>query len=157
MPGTPESAVPETILAFDYGERRIGVAVGQSVTGSATPVATLTNGDAGPDWEGAGKLVREWAPGRLLVGMPIAADGSPTPMTARAQAFARQLERYGLPVTVVDERYSSLEARQRLVAGRRLGMRGRIGKGAVDAAAAALIAERWLQEQAGEQSRVDRE
>lgn len=157
MPGTPDNRVPETILAFDFGQRRIGVAVGQSVTGSATPAAAVTNGGAGPDWERIAALVREWAPARLLVGLPLGPDGARTPMSAKASAFARDLERFGLPVTLVDERHSSLEARQRLIAGRRLGLRGRVGKGAVDAAAAALIAERWLAGRIGKDSSPDTE
>lgn len=145
MPATPERPPgPLTLLAFDYGLRRIGVAVGQQVTGSASPVGTARNGEAGPDWEQIGRWVREWHPQQLVVGLPLHADGSPAAMTRAAQSFASDLERFGLPVDVVDERYSSLEAGDRLKAARAQGRRGRIRRESIDAAAAVLIAERWL-------------
>ena len=137
-------ATPETILAFDFGLRRIGVAVGQPITASAGPAGTVANGDAGPDWRGIDSLVDEWGPARLVVGMPLNADGSASTMTPAVDAFIAELARYGLPVEVVDERYSSLEAQARLKALRTEGRRGRIRKGDIDAAAAVLIAERWL-------------
>lgn len=145
MPVTPEEHLPETILAFDFGLRRIGVAVGQSVTGSASPAGIIANGASGPDWQRIGQLIDEWRPARLVVGMPAAADGSPTAMAANVEIFIDALGRFGLPVNTVDERYSSIEAEQRLIRERQLGLRGRIGREAIDAAAAVLIAERWLQ------------
>jgi putative Holliday junction resolvase len=74
--------MPETILAFDYGQRRIGVAVGQDVTASASPVDTVANGDDGVDYGHLNKIVAEWNPTRLVVGMPLHADGSPSEMSA---------------------------------------------------------------------------
>lgn len=139
MPGTPE-----TILSFDYGLRRIGVAVGQQVTNSATPLGAVANGDDGPDWERIGALVREWQPARLIVGLPVHADGSPSEIGNAASAFIDDLTRFELPVEPVDERYSSREAEALLKSRRAQGLRGRISKEAIDAAAAMLIAERWL-------------
>ena len=142
MPGTPE-----TILAFDFGLRRIGVAVGQQVTESASPLSAVRNGDAGPDWNAIEAQVREWRPDRLIVGMPRHADGTPSEIGDLVRHFVDQLSRFELPVEVVDERYTSKEAEALLKSQRREGLRGRISKEAVDAAAATLIAERWLKKE----------
>ena len=139
MPGTPE-----TILAFDFGMRRIGVAVGQKITASASPLAVLPSADDGPDWNAIARLVDEWHPARLIVGMPLNADGSASEMTDQVRTFVAQLERFGLPVECEDERYSSLEAKELLRTERAQGLRGRISKGMIDSAAATLIAQRWL-------------
>jgi putative Holliday junction resolvase len=145
MPDTPEAATPPiTLFAFDFGLRRIGIAVGQQVTGSASPVGTARNGAAGPDWERIGRWIDEWRPQLLVVGMPWHADGSPSTMTQAAREFVAALGKFGLPVDTIDERYTSLEASDRLRSARAGGRRGRIRKPAVDAAAAVLIAERWL-------------
>jgi putative Holliday junction resolvase len=145
MPDTPDTRRPETVIAFDFGTSRIGVAVGQSVTGSAGPAGVVANGARGPDWGRIEALLAEWRPARLVVGLPLHADGSPSALSAAATAFAAELERrYGLPVETMDERWSSLEARERLARSRREGRSGRIRRPLVDAAAAVLIAERWL-------------
>lgn len=137
-------ATPETILAFDFGLRRIGVAVGQQVTVSANPLAVIQNGEDGPDWTAIEQLVREWQPARLIVGMPTSADGTPSKISDHVTGFIGELERFGLPIETEDERYSSLEASELLKSGRAQGLRGRIRKEMIDSAAAALIAERWL-------------
>ena len=136
--------MPETILAFDYGLRRIGVAVGQDVTASASPVGVVTNGDAGVDHDRIRAIVREWHPTRLVVGIPKHADGSPSSLTAAVEAFIDELAQYDLPISTIDERYSSLEAEQALRQARKQGSRGRISKPDIDAAAAVFIAERYL-------------
>ena len=141
---------PETILAFDFGMRRIGVAVGQQITASATSLAVVTSRDDGPDWKAIADLVDEWRPARLVVGMPLNADGTASEMTDQVRAFADQLERFGLPVECEDERYSSLEAKALLNSERAQGLRGRISKGMIDSAAATLIAERWLARNQGD-------
>ena len=133
-----------TILAFDYGGRRIGVAVGQSVTGSASALGAVANRDHGPDWPAIERLVADWQPARLVVGLPLMEDGSDSEIGAAARRFGDALARFGLPVEVIDERYSSLEGRERLVGERRQGLRGRLRKEMIDAAAAVVIAERWL-------------
>lgn len=142
MPGTPDT--PETILAFDFGLRRIGVAAGQEVTASANPLAAIRNTDAGPDWRAIEALVGEWRPSRLIVGMPYHEDGSPSEIGVSVKAFIAELARFELPVEQIDERYSSLEAHELLKSERAAGLRGRINKEEIDSAAAALIAERWL-------------
>jgi putative Holliday junction resolvase len=139
MPGTPE-----TILAFDFGLRRIGVAVGQQVTDSASPLGIVRNDENGPDWAGIGNFIREWRPARLIVGMPSHADGSTSEIATVVRSFIGELGRFDLPIEAVDERYSSVEAEVRLKAQRTEGLRGRIRKEMIDAAAAVLIAERWL-------------
>ena len=137
-------ATPETILAFDFGLRRIGVAVGQQVTASANPLAVIRNSDDGPDWTAIDKLVREWQPARIIVGMPFHADGSPSEIAAKVRGFIAELARFERPVETEDERYSSLEAEELLKSERALGLKGRIKKEMIDSAAATLIAERWL-------------
>jgi putative Holliday junction resolvase len=144
MPATPDTDLPETILAFDYGLRRIGVAVGQDVTASASPVGVVANGEGGVDHDRIRAIIREWRPTRLVVGMPMHADGSPGTMTAAVEAFIDELAQYGLPISTIDERYSSLEAEKALRNARRQGSRGRISKQDIDAAAAVFIAERYL-------------
>jgi putative Holliday junction resolvase len=144
MPGTPDSTLPETIVAFDFGLRRIGVAVGQNVTASANPLAAVRNTDTGPDWQAISNVVNEWHPSRLIVGMPLHEDGSPSEMGVPIKAFIAELGRFELPVEQVDERYSSIEANEVLKSERAMGLRGRINKEAIDSVAAALIAERWL-------------
>ncbi len=137
-------ATPETILAFDFGLRRIGVAVGQQVTASANPLAVIQNGDNGPDWTVIARIIRDWQPARIIVGMPTHADGSPSEIANHVRKFIGELARFDRPVETEDERYSSLEAEELLKSERALGLRGRISKEMIDSAAATLIAERWL-------------
>ncbi len=137
-------ATPETILAFDFGLRRIGVAVGQQVTASANPLTVIQNNENGPDWTAIGELIREWQPARIIVGMPAHADGSAAEISNHVKEFIRELGRFERPVETEDERYSSLEAGELLKSERARGLRGRIKKGMIDSAAATLIAERWL-------------
>lgn len=144
MPATPDREPPETVLAFDFGRRRIGIAVGQAITSSASPLGTAENGSHGPDWRRITAVIEEWRPARLVVGLPLHADGTASELAADAARFRRALGRFGLPVESVDERYSSLEAAERLKEQRQAGRKGRVRKENVDAAAAVLIAERWL-------------
>lgn len=139
MPGTPE-----LVLAFDFGQRRIGVAVGQDVTGSASPLGIIANRGGDIDFAAIDRLVAEWRPVRLIVGMPLNTDDSAGPLGAAVRAFVAALERYRLPIVTTDERYSSIEAERLLQKARADGRRGRIDKAAIDAAAAVLIAERYL-------------
>ena len=135
---------PRTILAFDFGLRRIGVAIGQDVTGSASPLGVVNNRDAGVDHESIAALIREWRPTGLVVGMPAHADGSPSDIKEHVDLFISELESYGLPVATVDERYTSVEAERVLKNARATGTRGRISKEMIDSAAAVFIAERYL-------------
>ena len=133
-----------TILAFDFGLRRIGVAVGQSVTRSASPLGVVANRESGVDHDAIAALIREWRPTLLVVGMPAHADGSPSALQAPVRAFIEELGKHGLPVETVDERYTSVEAERVLKEARAAGTRGRIAKEEIDSAAAVFIAERYL-------------
>jgi putative Holliday junction resolvase len=144
MPDTPERSGPETILAFDFGRRRIGVAVGQTITASASPLGVVSNDFSGPDQARISALLKEWRPNRLIVGMPTHADGSASDMQNYVNQFIETLAIYELPVETVDERYTSVEAEAALKSARAAGTRGRISKEEIDSAAAVIIAERYL-------------
>ena len=134
-----------TVLAFDYGLKRIGIAAGDTLTCTAAPRIAVAVGHRGPDWEAIAGEVRALAPALLVVGAPYNADGSEGKLTAAARRFATELERrFVLPVHMVDERFSSLEANEALKARRAAG-RGRVRRGDVDSAAAAVILGRFLQ------------
>jgi len=135
---------PRTILAFDFGLRRIGVAVGQDVTGSASPLGVVANRGTGVNSDRFAVLIAEWRPTRLVVGMPAHADGSPSDIQEHVEAFIEALRVHGLPVETVDERYTSVEAERALKTARQAGSRGRISKEEIDSAAAVFIAERYL-------------
>ena len=130
-------------LGFDYGTRQIGVAVGQTLTGSAEPLTTLRARDGIPDWEQIGALIKEWRPQVLIVGLPLNMDGSESAMSVRAEKFARRLHgRFQLPVHTVDERLSTFAAKQSLRDNVRSPQSYRDNP--VDSLAAALLLETWL-------------
>ena len=133
------------VLGFDVGRRRIGVAVGNTISASARAVAMVQAGDDGPDWRAVEQVVRQWRPDRLLVGDPLTLDGEVQAITQHARAFARELgERFGLPVDMVDERSTSREADRRFAERRRAGTARRKHAATLDAVAAEIIVERWL-------------
>jgi putative holliday junction resolvase len=136
----------QTILAFDFGRKRIGIACGDTVTATAGPRPAATCSAAGPDWVAIEREVRALQPHLLIVGAPYNADGSPGALASAAGGFAAELERrFGSPVKRVDERWSSLQANERLKTQRASGERKRrIRKEDIDSAAAAVILERWL-------------
>ncbi len=130
-----------TLLGFDFGPAKIGVAVGQTLTGTASPLETLRAVQQRPDWDGITRLIETWEPEALVVGIPYNMDDSEAEPAPRARRFARQLEgRYHLPVHLVDERLTSIEARRDY-----LRKPKRIEE--LDAVAAKLILETWLHEQ----------
>lgn len=135
-----------SVLGFDVGARRIGVAVGNSLTGTARAVAVVDVFDGVIDWARVDALLREWRPDRLVVGDPLTVDGEAQPAAHFARRFASEAgTRSGLPVTMQDERYSSLEADQRFAARRKAGQAKRRDAAALDAVAAEIIVERFLQ------------
>lgn len=135
-----------TLLGFDFGPRKIGVAVGQTITASATPLKTLRSREERPDWAGIAALIQEWQPAALVVGLPFNMDGTEVDWAPRVHRFARQLEgRHGLRVHLIDERLTSLEARRLLDT--RPGRKPGLDADRLDALAAALILETWLREQ----------
>jgi putative pre-16S rRNA nuclease len=137
-----------TLLAFDFGRRRIGVAVGSEGIGTAGPLPALRGDRPGPDWTAIAELLRCWQPQLLLVGKPLSLDGGATWMTPLAAAFARELEqRFHLPVELVDESLTTREARSQIAAQRRDGeRRRRAQRGQIDSHAAQLILRGWLEE-----------
>ena len=136
--------MPEgTVLAFDFGEKRIGVATGETLLASAHPL-TVIHAESNDDrFAAIGKLVDEWRPVQLVVGLPTHADGTPHDMTRLATKFAERLQRrFKLPVALADERLTSLDAEARL---RETGRNSRSAKPLLDAMAAQLILQTWFE------------
>jgi putative Holliday junction resolvase len=134
------------LVAFDFGLRRIGVATANRATRTASPLTTVRV-DREPPWRELDRIIDDWRPAQLIVGVPEG-DGAAS-IARRARGFAAALgERYGLPVATVDETLSSAAAESELAEKRRSGyLRRRVGKGGVDRVAACLIAEQWMNEQ----------
>jgi len=134
------------LVAFDFGLRRIGVATANRQTRTASPLTTVRV-DREPPWQELDRIIDDWRPAQLVVGVPEG-DGAAA-IARQARAFAAALaERYGLPVVTVDETLSSAAAESELAEKRRSGyLRRRVGKGSVDRVAACLIAEQWMNEQ----------
>jgi putative Holliday junction resolvase len=132
-------------LGFDYGERTIGVAVGSKDTGLAQPLTTIHVGKKGPDWISIGKLIDEWQPAALVVGLPIKMDETDNPVTSLARKFGNQLKaRYNLAIHMVDERLTTIEAKHRL---QEAGVAIRPGtKPKIDEMAAQTILQAFLDE-----------
>ncbi|MDL2058973.1 Holliday junction resolvase RuvX [Mesosutterella sp. AGMB02718] len=126
-------ALPATVLAFDFGLARIGSAVGNTFTATVQPLKILSARTNAEKWPAVTRLIEEWQPDALVVGVPLKTDGSRQEMTLRAERFARQLEgRYRLPVYRVDERYSSVEVEH--------------GREKIDDMSAAVILQQWFGE-----------
>jgi putative Holliday junction resolvase len=137
---------PYTVLAFDFGLKRIGIAAGDTLTRSAAPLPAVSVSATGPDWAAIQRSLHSLHPRRLVVGAPYNADGTPGSLAPAAQRFASELaKRFELPVDRVDERWSSLEANELLKAQRASGeRRRRIRREDIDSAAAAVILQRWF-------------
>lgn len=134
-----------TVLGFDVGARRIGIAVGSPFGHGARAIAVVDVHHGTPNWDAIDRLHREWRPAGLIVGDPLTLDGGNQPARTRARAFARTIHaRYKLPVVLVDERATSIEAAQRFAGERAEGRKRRRDADALDAVAAAIIVERWL-------------
>ena len=132
-----------TLLAFDFGEKRIGIAVGEWALAQAHPLTTIRSEVNAERFALIAALIAEWKPVRLVVGLPVALDGTPHAMTARCTRFANQLRgRFGLPVDYAEERFSSVEADERL---RAAGHDARSAKEHVDALAAQIILQNYFE------------
>ena len=149
----PDKAAPEspfregTLLGFDFGLRRIGVAVGQTATRTASPLATIRHGEQ-PDWQAIASLVGEWKPGVLIVGLPLDGEGLETEMSRSARKFGKELERrFARTVFYSDERLTSRAAEAQFAELRSRGEARRKDAGKLDAVAAKIILENWLQSQ----------
>ncbi|HCR3984571.1 TPA: Holliday junction resolvase RuvX [Kluyvera ascorbata] len=133
-----------TLLAFDFGTRSIGVAIGQRITGTARPLAAIKAQDGTPDWNVIARLLKEWQPETVIVGLPLNMDGTEQPLTARARNFANKIHgRFGVPITLHDERLSTVEARAGLF--EHGGFRA-LNKGSVDSASAVVILESYFEQ-----------
>ena len=142
----PEAAAPEgTLLGFDFGLRRIGVAVGQTATRTASALCTVSH-SARPDWQAISKLLEEWRPAGLVIGLPLDAGGHETQMSQAARQFAAMLgQRFQKPVYFMDERLSSVQAQSQFAEARSAGRARRKDARRLDAVAAKIILENWLQ------------
>lgn len=154
MPDSTSNAPIRSLLAFDYGKRRIGVATGQMITRTANELTTLPSpaGFANEDegWRNIARLIDEWRPDALVVGVPYHLDGSENAMTQVAKRFAHTLkERYNKPVICVDETLSSVEAADEIATGRAAGTHKRQVKGDLDKLSARIILQTWFNQQGG--------
>lgn len=145
MPSVAKQGQPHGyLLSFDFGKRRIGVAVGQTQTGTATALETVSNGDR-PDWAHVSRVVEEWQPVMFIVGLPLSADGEETPMSSLARTFGQRLaERYGVEVDFFDERLTSKAAAQQFADMRASGSARKKDARRMDAMAARIILENWM-------------
>lgn len=135
----------QTFIAFDFGMKSIGCAVGQSITGTAQVLPAFKAQDGIPNWEAIGKVIHEWKPDLLIVGLPLNMDGTEQPLTQRAKKFANRLHgRFGFPVTLHDERLTTVEARAEIFA--RGGFKA-LKKDKIDSISACLILESWFENQ----------
>ncbi|MBI5450483.1 MAG: Holliday junction resolvase RuvX [Gammaproteobacteria bacterium] len=142
----PEPAAPRTLLGFDYGSKFIGVAVGQQLTGTSSPLQTIKVHDDKPDWPAIGRLIETWRPDALVVGIPLHMDGREQEMTHAARRFAKRLEgRYHLPVYETDELLTSLAA-DRIISGQQGGRRKPVDKDRIHQVSAQLILDTFLTE-----------
>ncbi|MFA7554559.1 MAG: Holliday junction resolvase RuvX [Spongiibacteraceae bacterium] len=134
----------QTILCFDYGTKTIGVAVGQTITKTANPLTDLKARDGIPNWEDIAKIIEEWRPNLLLIGLPLNMDGSFSAISQRAKKFANRLHgRFGLPIAMADERLSSFEAKGEII--QQTGSRHFKAQN-IDSLAAKIILESWFQQ-----------
>ncbi len=140
----PEKPI-RSLLAFDFGKRRVGVGLGLPETGTATPLATISYHQQGALWMEIQSLIATWNPQLLLVGMPVRDDGKTASLKKPIQHFAATLKkRYDLPVEFIDEQLTSFEALDRLKQQRQHGRRKKVQKMEIDRQAAAILIENWL-------------
>lgn len=138
---------PQTILGFDYGTKSIGIAIGQGITASASPLTSIKAIDGIPNWDEIGKLITEWQPDLVVVGLPLNMDGTEQEMTQRARKFANRINgRFGIKVATQDERLTTADAKARLF---ELGGFKALSKGQIDAVSAVLIVESYFENQFG--------
>lgn len=131
-----------TTIAFDYGTKSIGVAIGQSITGTASPLSAIKATDGIPNWQTIADIFAEWQPNNVVVGLPLNMDGSEQEITQRARKFVNRLHgRFGMQVHTHDERLSTVDAKARLF---ELGGFKKLTKEKVDSVSACLIYESWV-------------
>ncbi len=146
---TPSSTANGVYLCFDFGLRKTGVAVGQAITRTASPVGLIEYPHSQINYDAISALVTEWCPDALIVGLPLTEDGLPQPMTEQARTFGAALEqRFSLAVHFADERFTSRTARDLHRQRRQAGTARRRDAGKEDAVAAQIILENWLHDEA---------
>ncbi|QKI88510.1 Holliday junction resolvase RuvX [Thiomicrorhabdus xiamenensis] len=137
----PKKAIEGNVIGFDFGLRRIGVAIGQTITQTASPETIVDSRDGKPDWDRITELFERWQPVAIVVGLPMRLDGSEQPLTQPARKFGQRLSgRYGKPVFFIEEQLSSIEAEQRH------GAKKQRKSSHIDDHAAQIILENWLQQ-----------
>ena len=135
----------QTVLAFDFGTNSIGCAVGQSITGTAQGLPAFKAQDGIPNWDEIGKVISEWKPDVLVIGLPLNMDGTEQPLTQRAKKFANRLHgRFGIPIVLHDERLTTVEARSEIFA--RGGYKA-LKKSKIDSISACFILESWFEQE----------
>lgn len=134
---------PQTLLGFDFGTKSIGVATGQMITATAQPINAIKANDGIPNWDNVEKVINEWQPDIVIVGLPLNMDGSEQPITQRAKKFANRLNgRFGVKIALQDERLTTASAKEFIF--ERGGFKA-LDKGKVDSVSAALILESWME------------
>lgn len=143
-----------TLLGFDFGTKRIGVAIAQEITGIANPLTTVTSVNHKPDWDSISKIIKEWRPDLLVVGLPLHMDGTEQEMTQAAKRFSNQLNgRYHIPIALMDERLTSNEAES--ILNEQSGSRSLFqDKAQIDMISAQLILQSWIEDQNHEHTGV---
>ncbi|MRI31637.1 Holliday junction resolvase RuvX [Endozoicomonas sp. OPT23] len=135
----------KTIMGFDFGTKNIGISIGQVITRTASALPAVRAKDGIPDWNELEKIIEEWQPDAVVVGIPLNMDGTESQMSLRARKFGKRLHgRFNLPFYEADERLSSFEAKS--WAGK-LGHKGHYGSNPVDAMAAQIILEGWMNDE----------
>lgn len=139
------SKAPQSLLGFDFGTKSIGVATGQMITATAQPINAIKANDGIPNWDIVEKVIKEWQPDLVVVGLPLNMDGSEQPITQRAKKFANRLNgRFGVKTALQDERLTTASAKEFIF--ERGGFKA-LDKGKVDSVSAALILESWMESQ----------
>ncbi|MGB5446293.1 MAG: Holliday junction resolvase RuvX [Psychromonas sp.] len=140
---TEPSKAPANLLSFDFGTKSIGVATGQMITATAQPLAAIKANDGIPNWDIVEKVIKEWMPDLVVVGLPLNMDGTEQPITQRAKKFANRLNgRFGVKVVLQDERLTTASAKEFIFSH---GGYKALEKGKIDSVSAALILESWME------------
>lgn len=140
---TEKTQMPATLLGFDFGTKSIGVATGQMITATAQPIAAIKANDGIPNWDTVEKVIKEWQPDLVVIGLPLNMDGSEQPITQRAKKFANRLSgRFGVKTALQDERLTTASAKEFIFSH---GGYKALEKGKIDSVSAALILESWME------------
>lgn len=143
MTDTTKNKAPQTLLGFDFGTKSIGVATGQMITATAQPIDAIKANDGIPNWDIVEKVITEWQPDLVVIGLPLNMDGTEQLITQRAKKFANRLNgRFGVKIALQDERLTTASAKEFIF--ERGGFKA-LDKGKVDSISAALILESWME------------